>query len=71
MSLCQDFSKSLVNSKNKYSSCDLIRDFTVATASKADTFRIVNGEKKKRTPHRLINKKAIRSSGEIHFLKDC
>lgn len=42
--------------------------------AKVDTFRIVNGEekkKKKRTPHRLINKKAIRSSGEIHFLEEC
>lgn len=39
ISLCHNhvimpvFSESLVNSKNKYSSCDLIRDFTVETAS--------------------------------------
>lgn len=31
----QYFSKSLVNSKNKHSSCDFIRDLTVETASKS------------------------------------
>lgn len=33
MSLCQYFSESLVNGKNKYTSCGLIRDLTVETAS--------------------------------------
>lgn len=43
MSLRQYFSKSLVNSKNKHSSCDFIETSLLKLLAKVDTFRTVNG----------------------------
>lgn len=74
ISLCHNhvimpvFSESLVNGNNKYSSHDLIRDFTVETASKSR--HIQNSKWITKHTYRLINKKAIRSSGKIHFLRN-
>lgn len=75
ISLCHNhvimpvFSELPVNGKNQSSSRDLIRDYSVETASKSR--HIQNSKWVTKHTYRLINKKAIRSSGKIHFLKEC